>query len=81
MKRTPHQFFSYLVALMVIPGGLSSAAENENRILATSSSGGWRAELKGEEFWIVSIQECWAGGKIAGGVSREDAGGISFFAG
>jgi uncharacterized protein YecT (DUF1311 family) len=55
MKRTLRQLFSCLVAFIVIPG-LSSAAENENRILATSSSGEWRVELRGEEFWIVSTK-------------------------
>ena len=44
------------MALMVTLGGLSSAAENENRVLATSSNGDWRVEVKGEEFWIVSTK-------------------------
>ena len=80
MKRTRRQLFSCLTALIVSLGGLSRAAENESRIVAKSPSGDWRVELKGEEFWIVSTRERWARGKIAGGVGRAGAGGISFFA-
>lgn len=54
MKPTRRQLFSCLTTLIVTLGELSSAAENERRILATSPSGEWRVEVKDGEFWIVS---------------------------
>lgn len=64
MKRSRRQLFSCFTVLIVSLGGLSRAAENNGRTVATSPSGDWRVELKGEEFWIVSTKNAGPEGKL-----------------
>ena len=64
MSRPGRQLHSCVTALITTFAGLCSAADNESRIVATSPSGDWHVELKGEELWIVSPKNAGPGQKL-----------------